>query len=187
MGILIEINSFLDDYKSMRKHRDTLSYDGVTSPVDNVFYPGVSLDIPQEVKDEIKQKLDDLFGQVKINYLFLRLSPKGVHAPHQAHNDESMGDHSLMLYLNQSKHCEGGTSFVSHKSGNDIEMWTEDCNKPYKWNIDTMCHMEENKACIFDAARMHRSEPVGGFGYHAKNARLVLVCFFDAKEESGVH
>ena len=42
-----------------------------------------------------------------------------------------------------------------------------------------MAFMEENKACVFDAYRMHRSEPIGGFGDNNENGRLVMVAFFD--------
>lgn len=173
------IDDFLNDYDGMRKHCDKLSYDGMTSPVDNVFYPGVTDDIPSHVRDEIQLKLGSLFNGVKINYLFLRLSPEGTQAPHQAHNDESMGQYSFMLYLNRAKHCTGGTSFVEHVSGDNLSSWADDHSDPEKWNIVAMTDMKSNRACIFDASDMHRSEPIGGFGKTAKTARLVLVGFFD--------
>ena len=110
------VDDFLEDFDSVRKVCDGLNYSGVTSPVDGVFYPGISLEIPQAVKAEVVEKLEKLTGNVGNLWLFLRLSVKGVDVPHQAHNDASMGRYGMILYLNRPEHCFGGTSLVRHKT-----------------------------------------------------------------------
>ena len=189
MASEIIIDDFLNDFDSFRSHCDSVSYDGEKNPVDGVFYPGVSLDIPKEVEDEITSKLQETIGsEIKVNTMFLRLSTGDMEAPHQAHTDASMGDFSLMLYLNRLEDCEGGTSYVMHKrtgmashpiNEKQVKTWEEDCNNPEAWQITNICPMLPNRAFIFNASAMHRAEPVGGFGDNAKNGRLVLTVFFN--------
>lgn len=183
-----EIPDFLDDFQAMRAHCDSLDYEGIHNPNDDVFYPGVTIDIPAEVKQEVIGKTEASVGaKIKPNFMFLRMSMQGTYAPHQAHTDSVMGKKSLMLYLNRAEDCLGGTSFVKHESGmdrdpedlNGLHLWREDHSNASKWEVVEMCPMEENKACIFDADLMHRAEPIGGFGHTPKDGRLVLTMFFD--------
>lgn len=182
----MQIDNFLDDYPLFRHHCNYLNYEGIHNPVDGVFYPGISLDIPDDIKQEVKIKLEHEFGEVSINFMFLRLSTKDTKAPHQSHTDDTMGNKSLMLYLNREEDCAGGTSLVTHENGlcatptneEDLAVWEEDHSKPEKWSITNLCEMAPNKACIFDARLMHRAEPVGGFGENEKDGRLVLTAFF---------
>ena len=60
-----------------------------------------------------------------------------------------------------------------------FKVWNEDHSKPDKWQIMDMCQMKPNRALIFEAGKMHRAEPIGGFGSDEKDGRLVLTCFFD--------
>lgn len=189
----LTIDNFLSSFDELRDHCDELSFEGETNPVDGVFYPGVDLDIPEATKDEILANLISMNGgnEVDIKAMFLRLSPKDTRAPHQSHNDSSMGQYSMMLYMNREEDCEGGTSMVRHKSmgfssnpinSKQLKAWESDHSNPMKWDVYDYCEMLPNRACIFKAEKMHRSEPVGGFGADSKNARLVLVCFFDLAE-----
>ena len=141
------------------------------------------------VSDNIKSRLDLYFGDVEINFQFMRISQEGVFAPHEAHNDTSMSDYSMMIYLNRLEDCQGGTSFVSHieegmKFGpvddEQFIIWKNDHKDQSKWFIDDIAEMKPNRAVIFESDRMHRSEPIGGFGKTTKDARLVLVTFFNA-------
>ena len=189
MGSEIIIDDFLNDFDSIRKHCDSVNYEGELNPVNGVFYPGVSLDIPQDVEDEIIAKIQEAVGgEIKVNAMFLRLSTSDMDAPHQAHTDASMGDFSLMLYLNRIEDCEGGTSYVMHKrtgmashpiNEKQVKTWEKDCNNHEAWQITSICPMLPNRAFVFNAASMHRAEPVGGFGDNAKNGRLVLTVFFN--------
>ncbi|MES2367708.1 MAG: hypothetical protein V4563_17660 [Pseudomonadota bacterium] len=185
---MIEIHGFLDHFDALRAHCDGVLFDGLTNPVDGVFYPGVSIDIPDYVKQEVAEKLSILEdGEIRINALFLRLSLEGVKAPHQAHTDTVMGKKSMMLYLNRPEDCCGGTALVKHVSGMDRNpisevqelIWLKDTNTPDKWEVTHLCRMQPNKAFIFDADLMHRAEPVSGFGSNPINGRLVLTAFYD--------
>lgn len=188
----IIIDDFLDDFESFRGYCDSLTYGGEVNPKDGVFYPGVSLAIPDKIQSEIVEKLERGTG-LKITHdtMFLRLSTKYTYAPHQAHTDAIHGDYGFMLYLNRLEDCIGGTSFVRHKetglsahpiNEKQVKVWEKDHSNPDAWSIYDMCDMKQNRACVFDATLMHRSEPVGGFGDTAKDGRLVLVCFFSVTE-----
>lgn len=174
-------NNFFDDFEEFREYLDKLDYTGVVNPEDGVMYPGISLQIPDYFKLQVQLKV----GTPK--RLFLRLSPEGQETPHQAHNDEVMGKYTFIVYLNRRDHCAGGTSLLKHESGFDrgpctedqVEMWRTDTNNPEKWSITRQYDMEPNRAILYPSELFHRSEPIGGFGTDATNARLVMVGFFD--------
>ena len=86
-GIIV-VDDFFLDYSDVRKHVTGLSYAGEVNPVDNVLYPYINTVIP--ARDEVEYLTDG-------GFMFLRLSPEGVEAPHQAHNDSSMADNTLLI------------------------------------------------------------------------------------------
>ena len=182
------VDNFLTSFGVLREHaRVAADYSGVTNPADGIEYPDVTVDIPQLCLDEIQMRLDEAMERpVKINTIFMRLTSRQTSgAPHQAHNDSVMGDFTLLLYLNDGP---GGTSFVKHvETGmdgqpttfEDYEVWLRDTNVPDAWEITEMVDMKKNRANIIDAERMHRAEPVGGFGQDATDGRIVLTAFFE--------
>jgi hypothetical protein len=176
-------DNFLDHFEGFRQHCDTLDYNGMVNPADGVFYPGVTIDIPEAVKAEVLRKMVFESGT-----LFLRLTLDGFDVPHQAHNDVLMGRIGMILYLNRQEHVSGGTSFVRHvdegmengpvdKRQEDI--WRRDTNIPDKWEIIEMTDMKPNRAFIFKTEQMHRAEPPNAFGATPQEGRLVMVGFFD--------
>lgn len=181
-------DGFLDSFYMLRQYANKAEFKDITNPEDGVVYPGICTDIPINVELEINHKLSKVLGRkVHTNYTFMRLSLKDAKCPHQAHNDSSMGKYSLMLYLNDLEDCVGGTSLIRHiitgldKQPVDEEQynsWEKDMNTPSMWKPYIMCEMLPNRAFIFDAALMHRAEPVGGFGDNKENGRLVLTTFF---------
>ena len=64
-------------------------------------------------------------------------------------------------------------------SEKQLKVWEQDHSNPEAWSIMDMCQMKPNRALIFEAGKMHRAEPIGGFGRGPKDGRLVLTCFFD--------
>jgi hypothetical protein len=186
------IDSFLDDFDYLREFCDTHEFPGATNPVDDVFYPGVSVGVPDKIKSEIKSKVSSLFGRKVIEKaMFFRLSTLDTHDPHKAHTDKAMSSLSMMLYLNRIDDCIGGTSFVMHKktgmSSSPINarqslVWQADTNKSEAWQITSMCDMMPNRALFFDSNIMHMALPSGGFGSDSIDGRLVLVFFFDLGE-----
>ena len=174
-GIIV-VDDFFLDYSDVRKHVTGLSYAGEVNPVDNVLYPYINTDIP--ARDEVEYLTDG-------GFMFLRLSPEGVEAPHQAHNDSSMADNTLLIYL-----CEGpgGTSLVRHKetglykqpeTEEELAIWQRDYNIYDAWEVTHMFDLIPNRAVSFPSTLMHRAEPVNGFGKTAEDGRLVLTCFYD--------
>lgn len=184
---MITINDALSDYENFRNRCDNFQYNGIKSPFDGVFYPDIA-EIPDDIEQEVKNIIKTTMGfEPNIKTMFLRLSKKGVNAPHQAHTDLSLGEYSLMLYMNRKQDCQGGTSLLQHKETGMIwnpttseqeAIWREDTNKPDAWRITDSISMAENKACIFHSGFYHRAEPIGGFGDDNKNGRLVLTAFF---------
>ena len=179
--MLIEIDDFIEDFDSFRSHAITRNYKGEINPADGVFYPDISTDIPESIRDEIIEKL----GATEY-LMFMRLTTKNTPvAPHQAHNDAIMASNTAILYINPG---EGGTSILSHK---DFDMmgglvteeqeriWAADTNNYNAWDIVRMFHAKPNRIVSYPSNWMHRAEPVGGFGDSPENGRLVLVVFYD--------
>lgn len=180
-------DNFLDNYDWFRDYCDDLEYDTVNNKEDLVDYQGISLEVPQFMKIDILYKLQQLTGPITKHNMFLRLSLKGVEAPHGAHNDSTMGDYTMILYLNRQIDCQGGTSLIHHKqhcmadsveTEEELQIWQRDTNKYCAWKIDEMYAMKPNRAVIFPSGRMHRAE-YNNFGDNPSNGRLILGCFFN--------
>lgn len=178
-------DNFIESYPELKAYSLTADYSGVENPVDKVVYPYICAEIPEAVKSEVLEKLTGILGREpeKVT-MFLRQSPKGVHVPHIAHNDLSMGRYSLMLYLNDNP--DGGTAIIRHKqtgicyapeSDLFIGILKEHQNQVDKWSIIESSVMAENRAAIFDAGLMHCALPIGGFG-EGESSRVVLTAFF---------
>jgi hypothetical protein len=188
---ILIFDDFLQDFAAAREFGDVASFETVTSPVDNVRYPYICKDVPQEIASDVSRQLWRVMGSVPIiKFLFLRASPAGVPVPHEAHNDISMGQYSLMLYMNRRQDCQGGTSILFHRdlgieSGSQVRTEEElavlrkDANDQSKWRQLFLCQMRPNRAFIFNADLFHRAEPIGGFGMDNADQRLVLTAFFD--------
>lgn len=187
------IDNFLPRWHEVRSFADSASYKDVINPVDSVVYPGICTDVSTSVKHELVNRLSAVHGQsVALRTVFFRLSLKGNVAPHQAHTDSTMGQFSMMLYMNHDKDAQGGTSLIRHKATGITSdeglsefgqrIWLRDTNKYDAWTIYKTVQMRPNRAFIFDSRLMHRAEPVQGFGYNNKSGRLVLTAFYDLGE-----
>lgn len=179
-----------------RLYLDRAPFLDEVNPVDGVVYPFIfKLDdsfMGGLIKRRIKARLQEVLGfPVKLDHVFARMSPQGVRCPHQAHTDESMGQYSLMVYMNRpgdipwERGC--GTSLLRHTeldltqgpfTPEQAAAVVRDQNQRGAWTIDHLCEMRADRAFIFDASLLHRAEPVGGFGRAQKDARMVLTTFF---------
>lgn len=185
---MLIIDDFLHNFEELRNYCDSAKFECVMNPVDGVTYPHICREIPEHIAQEILQTLCEVKGAPVVKpTMFLRLSPAGVHCPHEVHSDATMGAFSLMLYLNREFDCQGGTSLVSHRDsgiavnpGLDefVKIVTDDQNNREAWDIRHLVDMKPNRAFVFDASSLHRAEPPGGFGAGNEHARLVLTCFF---------
>lgn len=185
---MIELPEFLPRtmYQDLVEFAKTAEYCEEVNEVDNVAYPTICKALPERLVKVIGLKLSHIMGRpIKDITMFLRLSLEGTDAPHQAHTDHSMGRYSFMLYLTDAEHCEGGTSFVTHKQLQVASAFDEkaleafeDTNELIAWEVSEICNMEPNKGCLFESDRFHRAEPVGGFGSGLRDGRLVFTCFF---------
>lgn len=177
-------DNFLKNYDLLREFADSAEFKDEENPVDGVIYPMICAELPDEITKEVQEK-------VKPNntfVLFMRMSPEGVHCPHIAHTDNSMGDFSLMIYLNRQEHCKGGTSLIYHRqtgmafapeAPEMVGIARRDQNISDAWITHSHCAMAPNRAFNFPAQMFHRAEPIGGFGTTNHDSRLVLTCFYD--------
>lgn len=191
------IDNFLESYPTLKAHSFACKFEDIQNPVDGVIYPLICRDIPEVVQSEIYARLSAAQGrEIENPTIFMRMSTEGVSVPHIAHNDISMGKHSLMLYLNDGV---GGTSFLRHKetgmcyqpelqvlrniarhdySQDLIRIAERDQNDVDAWEVMLTAPMAQNRAFVFDAGYFHRAEPIGGFGSTQQDARIVLTVFF---------
>ena len=189
MASHIIIDDFLSDFDSFREYCDGLDYSGVTSHFDDIFYSGISPEVPDHIKAEVVERLEKASGKkVDLKTIFLRLSLDGYVPPQQAHTDMVISRWGVVIYLNRLEDCIGGTSFVCHKktglcenpaNQKQLDVWEKDKNNSDAWGITEMAPMLPNRGVIINGEKMHRSEPVGGFGSDATDGRLVLTAFFN--------
>lgn len=176
------VDNFLDSFDDLKKASVLGEFKDEVNPVDCVTYPLICKDIPENVREEALARLAIFLGRpVKNPVMFMRRSPKGVECPHQVHSDNSMGDYSLMLYING-----GGTAMVRHKrsgiaySPSDeryLHIIHNDQNNSDAWVKTDVVVGEPNRAVVFDSYRLHMAMPVGGFG-EGVDARVIMTCFF---------
>lgn len=185
--VAVLADDFFIDFDVVRKHFDDAVYQDVVNPVDGVTYPGITM-LPAWMIVEVLQGVRKMMGWSPIcRTIFARLSLAGTKAPHQAHTDNSMGQYSLMLYLNRPEDCCGGTALLQHWNGMerapteqaDVDLAMRDTNIHSAWSPMLDVAMKTNRAFIFAADLFHRAEPVGGFGSTPQDGRLVLTMFFD--------
>lgn len=189
MSVVI-IDDFLSDFESFNKHVRKLPFAGVVNPADGVEYPDISDKIPEEVRRELIQNLEEAMEwKVQMNLLFLRNTSKDTAtAPHQAHTDTIQGTHIFLLYM-QDGPKGAGTSLVRHKklgfdkdpiNDEQFKAWKRDVNNYDAWEITGLIPMKENRAaCGIWSAKMHRAEPVHGFGTLPKDGRIALIGFYE--------
>lgn len=182
------VDRFLPSFDKLKEYTKTAVFKDEVNEVDGVIYPLICKEIPSYILDELVEKLSKIDGkEPKINAVFMRRSPKGVHCPHKVHTDNSMGSRSLMLYMDDISDVLYGTSLLQHKetgakdARHSPEVITKliwDQNNDDAWDIYQMNYGHPNRAFIFDAHLLHRAEPIGGYGEDSE-ARTVLTCFYD--------
>lgn len=182
---MIQIDGFLASYQKLKDYAKTADFGDIVNPVDHVVYPGICDAIPDDIRQEILERIEFLTKSKPRNVtMFMRRSPAGVRCPHIVHNDLSMGSNSLMLYMNTN--LSAGTAIVRHletgmmynpDSPELIDMAVRDQNSPEKWTMFHQFGMRENSAALFDAGLFHCAMPIGGFG-EGVEARTVLTVFF---------
>lgn len=179
------VDDFIDSFEDLRQAALNGIFCDEINDIDGVTYPLICSEIPDNVKNEIISKLEEMAGRPIVSPLmFMRRSPAGVHCPNKVHSDNSMGDLSLMLYINEQEGA--GTSILRHvltgiayapADANFVNLVAADSNNDSAWEITEMVDMKANRAFVFRSDLMHRAEPMGGFGDGA-GARVVLTCFF---------
>lgn len=188
-----EIKEFFPEFETINNFARTLEFKDVVNPADEVTYPGIAPDVPEWVKKHVEKRCSEVWGRkLEAKTIFFRLTHQGgdpVRAPHQAHTDTAMGKYTFICYFQDAPphQPKSGTSLVKHRTvGNlhqdpwtsyEMGIWERDTNRYDSWVITKLFGMERNKAVTYESKRMHRAEPVAGFGSDADDGRLVLVAF----------
>jgi hypothetical protein len=181
-------------FAQLRGYAQQLEFGPIVNPGDNTEYPDVSVEVPVWISAWVKSGLAKMMGcyvdQIKVDTQFWRLTTKATPpAPHGAHNDAIHGGYSAFYYVNEKPDDvdQAGTSLLSHKQTGldrqpkdegEFNLWKRDTNKYDAWNIDELIEWIPNRLAIYEADRMHRAEPPGGWGDSAQDGRLVLITFF---------
>ena len=181
-------------FEQLRAQVHQLEFGPVINPGDNVEYPDICVEIPTWIKVWVKSgiaKMMDVYvDQVDIDTLFWRLTTEATpQAPHGAHNDAIHGKYAAFYYVNDKPDDVeiAGTSLVTHrntgmsaqpKSVGEWTVWERECNNYDAWKIDELIEWVPNRLAIYEAERMHRAEPPGGWGESVQDGRLVLIMFF---------
>ncbi len=175
-------DNFIDSFSNIKSYSRACKFNKEINEVDGASYPAINFDVPDSVSREFIDKIEEAKGfKIEPKLVFLRANPRGEKEPYQAHNDLNMSDYTCILYLTD----KGGTSFLRHReSGMDennpnlCDLWLKDCNNEKAWEVVDFCEMKPNRALIFDAKKMHRGEPIEGYG-EGSDSRMILVCFFN--------
>jgi len=194
MSLIVASDCLPDQlFRSLQHFAHNSVFKDVESPHDGVTYPDLCVDIPQWIHIAIRAEIANAMGidyrDVNIHLQFMRLTTEATpKAPHGAHNDAIHGSHSAFFYINEKPdEVMAGTSLLSHKitgmthqprTVEEWDLWMRDTNDYDKWKIDEMSFWEPNRMAIYDADRMHRAEPPGGWGSNETDGRLVLITFF---------
>jgi len=190
-----ELRKFFPEFESLNNFARELEYREIVNPADGVTYPGISDEVPEWIKKHVEKRCSNAWGrELEAKTIFFRLTHRGeelVKAPHQAHTDTAMGKYTFICYFQDAPpHWpEAGTSLLKHRTvgglhqdpwtNGEMEVWERDTNRYDSWVITKLFGMERNKAVTYESKRMHRAEPVGGFGSDVNDGRLVLVAFLD--------
>ena len=182
-------------FEPLRQYAQSAQYGPVVNPVDGVTYPDINATVPAWIQIAIQAKIAKLLGRpydsLQIHTQFFRLTTiNSPPAPHGAHNDASHSEYACFYYINDvpaDLQGEAGTSLLSHKKTGlnrqprdqgEQKLWQRDTNEYGAWNIDTLIDYVPNRLAVYDSERMHRAEPVEGWGTDAHDGRLVLITFF---------
>lgn len=183
---MVEIDDFLEDFDTLDRFKDECEYKDEVNPADGVVYPLICKDLPLSIINDVMFNITHrvLLREPVAPLCFLRKSPKGMPVPHKFHTDNSMGQYSLMLYLQDNDNA--GTGFAAHKEtgiyqapkdDDLLRITIKDCNDDSKWQIYKKAKMEKNRAVLFDSSLFHVALPIGGFG-NGTESRTVFTCFF---------
>jgi hypothetical protein len=170
-------NFWGDDFAEFRDLIHSLEFGDIKNPVDGVIYPDIAR-LPLWAETSVKLRLEAHTGQTITRFVtFARLTAYGTVAPNQAHNDLSMGEYAMVVYINPGK---GGTQIVKHKDhGAGVNEWKRDSNEYNLWDVVATVVCEPDRAVIYRADVMHRAIPIKGWGTDKHDGRVVLVTFFD--------
>lgn len=179
-------NWFGEFYPTVKEHVLSLDYKDEVDPKEHITYEGIGR-VDPAVLDYCKVELQKFFGkEVKINLGFMRRNEEDRKVPGAVHTDVVQGQYNLIVYFNGL----GGTSIVAHsETGMHYEPESPELKAVFyrdkyeydAWSVLSYAPAFEDMACIIDSGLLHRAEPPNGFG-KGRDARHVLVCFFDVVE-----
>ena len=175
---MIVIDNFLEEDLDLALE-EALCGDYQPYEDEGVEYPGIC-PASLAIESAVKSRIEDIAGHKMVaNKTFFRLTTEGDRIPHGVHSDESCGDITCVLYLNQEGEC--GTEFLSHQpTGATMNVGApvhDDLENPSAWSVVDRAEGCLGRASIFDSRQFHAQYPKEGYGDSPSNGRLVLVSF----------
>ena len=151
------IDDFLDDVNSHLE--DVMSSDFID------VTDGVSTfkNIQDRNSDVVSNSLLTILKDFDVAYNFVRRSPEGQDEPNFIHSDEMMGDLTCLLYLNEERPGEDGTTMYDEDETSKI-----------------IFKSKLNRMIIFDSLLKHSRNIFNNFGSDERS-RLVQVIFLNKK------
>jgi hypothetical protein len=113
--------------------------------------------------DEFAQYISNLFVSHKIEFNFIRKSPRNQEEPNFVHTDEMMGDITCLLYLNEKAPSNDGTTIYDEDEKSLLTMYSK-----------------FNRMVAFNSDAPHSRNILENFG-SGEQSRLVQVIFLKAK------
>lgn len=120
---------------------------------------------PRPNDDEFARFVLYLFPDYDINHNFVRKSPLNQEEPNFIHKDDMMGDITCILYLNEHRPFDDGTTIYDDDR-----------------NPKCVLYSKFNRMISFDADLLHSRNIINNFG-EGKYARLIQVIFLKRKDD----
>ena len=171
-----------ETYKSLREY--SKGFEKYPTPGKDFWVK----DVPQDLKDYIVAKLEDIEGSKIENILcFLREAKKDQDNNWRIHNDtEIMGnkpDRAIVLYVKSNEKNLYGTAFWEHKDygykykqSSSLEfdrMLIEEANNINNWKLNSVVGYKDNRLLSYPCEYFHSKYPK-----EYNNQRVVLVMFY---------
>lgn len=190
MNPIIHIqDDFFENGLKARKAILSTPFIDVTSPIDNITYPHINLNIPKKIVAELTKKIESIMdSKIEIKFLFGRTMIKGRSVPNKVHSDITMGEYSALVYLSLNWPTnDSGTGFYKHdtegfKADSCTDLSKIDSNSMEHWTKYLHCQAKFNRILIHKADYWHMAEPQDAWGDSPKNGRLVLTVFFNERK-----
>jgi len=179
---IIVVDDFLADPVAARQTILKLSFEPPPNPAAGVISYNAA--IPGALRDEMRPKIEKVLKRPIAYHPRSKCAMTFASVPLNSvcHVDGGDGmrmfNWTVVVYLNLSEQCSGGTDFFRHRptghvrNENGVAFYNRDFRDPTKWELVQRVDMRFNRALFTLAWRFH--SPAFTFGTEKENARLTI-------------